>query len=200
MSKIIEYYYSHVSPFSFLGHQGLLSIAERTGATIAYHPISVMEIFPKTGGVPVAKRAPERRAYRMVELKRWSKHLGIEMNFEPKNFPMDDRPAQKFALAAADLGADLGVLSYEILKGVWQEEKIVADLDVLTAIADSIGLDGAAIASAAGSDAIAAKAEATHQKALTVGVFGMPWFVFNGESFWGQDRLDLLEIAIGESA
>ncbi|MEQ8440336.1 MAG: 2-hydroxychromene-2-carboxylate isomerase [Alphaproteobacteria bacterium] len=193
MSGTIDYYYSHVSPYSFLGHAQLKAVAERTGASVNYRPISVAEIFPKTGGVPVDKRPPERRAYRMVELKRWSAHLNIPMNFEPKHFPVSDKPALHLALAAARHGADIHALSGAIMKAAWQEERDISDWETLKDIANTLGLDGTALADEAQTPDIEALGLSNCEQALKSGCFGVPWFVVGGEPFWGQDRLDMLE-------
>lgn len=193
MAPTIDYFYSHVSPWSFLGHARLREIAARTGAEIAYWPVTVTEIFPKTGGLPLAKRAPERRAYRMMELKRWSAHLGVPVTFEPKFFPADDRLSMRVAHAAKRAGADLGALSGAFMAACWQEEGDVADPDTLRAIADAQGLEGAALLAAAETDDVAADAQAACDRALRAGCFGVPWYALPDEGFWGQDRLDLLE-------
>jgi 2-hydroxychromene-2-carboxylate isomerase len=197
MTQAIEYFYSHVSPWSFFGHPQLLALAHRKGVTINFHPVTVAEIFPKTGGLPLAKRPPERRAYRMIELKRWSRHLNMPINFEPKFFPADDRPSLAFSLAAAQQGADLATVSYAVMKAVWQEERDIADWQTLAAIGTELGLDGAALVAEAQTDAMKAKGIAESELALQAGCFGVPWYSYKGEGFWGQDRLALLEEALG---
>lgn len=196
MSKTIDYFYSHVSPWTLLGHDRLTALAERTGAVIVHHPVTVSEIFPKTGGLPLAKRPPERRAYRMLELRRWSNHLGIPLNLEPRFFPADDRPSQAFALAAMNAGADVHALSGALLRAVWQQERDIADWDTLAAIGLKQGLDGPALVADAQSEAIARRAQAECDAALAAGCFGVPWYSVGGEGFWGQDRLDLLEASL----
>lgn len=200
MTRTVAYYYSHVSPWTLLGHDRLKALAERTGVQLAYHPITVSEIFPKTGGVPLAKRPPERRAYRMQELKRWSKHLDIPIQFEPTFFPADDRPSQAFALAAMEAGADVHALSGALMRAVWQQDRDIADWDTLAAIGLQQGLDGPGLVAAAQSPAMAERALAECEAALAAGCFGVPWYSLEGEGlregFWGQDRLDLLEETI----
>lgn len=196
MTATIDYFYSHVSPWTFLGHQRLIDMAARHGATVVFRPITVAEVFPKTGGLPLAKRPPERRAYRMVELKRWSRHLGVPINFEPKYFPADDRPSLYLAHAARAAGADLGSLSHAILKGVWQDERNMADWSELQAVAADQGLDGAALVEQAQSEPVQTAALAECEAALAAGCFGVPWYSLDGEGFWGQDRLDLLDATL----
>lgn len=196
MSREITYFYSHVSPWSYLGHARLRQIADAAGATILYRPVSVAGIFPKTGGIPLPKRAPERRAYRMLELKRWSKHLGTEMNVEPKHFPTDDRPAMRMALAAQETGADIADLSHAVMRACWVEERDAGDWEILRTIADAQGLDGATLVARARTDEFSAKGEAACDAAVRAGCFGLPWYDLAGEGFWGQDRLDLLETTL----
>jgi 2-hydroxychromene-2-carboxylate isomerase len=196
MSREITYFYSHVSPWSYMGHQRLRAIADAAGAKIHYRPVSVAGIFPKTGGIPLPKRAPERRAYRMLELKRWSAFLDIPLNPEPTHFPMDDRPAMRLALAAQETGAEIADLSFAIMRGCWVEDRNTGDWDTLRAIADDSGLEGATLVARAQSDEIAERGDAACDAAVKAGCFGLPWYDLDGEGYWGQDRLDLLEHAL----
>ena len=78
MTKIIDYYFSLNSPWTYLGGPRLAGMAERHGAQVRVKPVSLGDIFPKTGGLPLPKRAPARQAYRLVELERWREFLSIE--------------------------------------------------------------------------------------------------------------------------
>ncbi|MDR9438810.1 MAG: 2-hydroxychromene-2-carboxylate isomerase [Halomonas sp.] len=193
MSQHIRYFFTPVSPWTYLGHARLGEIAARHGATIDYVPITLSAIFPKTGGLPLAKRAPERQAYRMSELKRWPRLLGLPLNVEPRHFPTDDRPAARLALTAKARGHDIATLSLAMLRATWAEERDIADLGTLRRIADAEGLDGTALLEASETDAGQQHLDAACEQALAAGCFGSPWYDVAGEPFWGQDRLDLLE-------
>jgi len=196
MARQITYYYSLVSPWSYLGHARLGEIAARHGATVDYVPISLGAIFPRTGGLPLAKRAPARQAYRLPELRRWPQRLGLPLNVEPKHFPTDDRPAARLALAAKANGHDIAELSYALMRACWVEERDIAEASTLREIADAAGLDGQTlVAEAEGAEAQARLDEAC-RAALVDGCFGAPWYSVDGESFWGQDRLELVEAAL----
>lgn len=196
MPTTIRYYYTHISPWSFLGHERLGEIAACHGATIDYVPITLGAIFPKTGGLSLPKRAPERQAYRMAELRRWPQRLGIALNLEPTHFPTDDRPAARLALAAKAQGYDIAGLSLSLMRACWVEERDIAAHGTLRDIAVAYGLDGAALIEDAESEAGQLRLDEACQAALVDGCFGAPWYLLDGEPFWGQDRLELLEEAL----
>lgn len=193
---VIDYYFSPVSPFTYLGHQRFGAIAGKHGATVRLKPIDLGRIFPVSGGLPVPKRAPQRQAYRLVELKRWSTRLDLPLNLHPKHFPAPDALASHMIIAADRDGADAFGLAGAFMRAVWAEEQNIADRDAAVAIADACGLDGGALAARAEQPDIAAQRDAFTDEAIEAQVFGAPTYALDGELFWGQDRLDLLDEAL----
>jgi len=196
MAKTIDYYHSLISPWSYLGGPRLGDIAAAAGATVNVKPIDLARVFPVSGGLPLAKRADQRRAYRLAELARWRDHLGMPLNIEPRSFPAAEGLAARTVIAARQAGADAARLSNAILRAVWAEQRDIADRETLVAICAETGHDGAALTAAAETDAIAAIYAADTSEAIARGVFGAPTYVFEGELFWGQDRLDFLARAL----
>ena len=197
MSKHVDYYFSPASPWTYLGHERFAAIAKRHGAGIAVKPVDYGVIFPQSGGLPLGKRAPQRLAYRLMELARWKEHLGVPLNSKPKFFPVDANPAAIAIVAAAPSGVNVQMrLAGAILRALWAEEKNIADPATLKAIAASVGLDGDKLLATAPS----AKPEFDDltQEALGRGVFGAPTYVYREELFWGQDRLDFLDLALAK--
>ena len=189
----IDYYYSHVSPWTFMGHQRLLDMAEKHGATIDFVPLTLARVFPVSGGIPLGKRAPQRQAYRMWELKRWPAVLGLEINIEPKHFPVDDGPSAKIAMLAQRDGGNISALSLAFMRAVWQEQRDITDGDTLSAIAGDCGFDGKALYEESLGEEATTLLEGNCNRANEAEVFGAPTYVVNGQPFWGQDRLELLE-------
>jgi len=198
MSKTVDYYYTHSSPWTYMGHARFLEIAAKHGATINFKPSSFSRIFPQSGGLPVAKRAPQRQAYRMMELKRWRDFLGVALNPEPKYFPVPDESVQHFGIAAGAMGLDMGRLSGALLRAVWAEDRDVSDADTLVAVANEQGMDGAGILSRSREADIAARYDANTKEAMARNVFGAPTYVYEDELFWGQDRLDFVDRALAK--
>jgi 2-hydroxychromene-2-carboxylate isomerase len=194
----LGYYMTVNSPWTYLGSARVAAMAKRHGWTVDIKPARFGEIFPKTGGFPLPKRSPERRAYRLMELKRWRDHLGIPINIEPKHFPSNEVPATRLVIAAKLQGKDAHTLATEIGRSLWEREEDIADPGVLARAAERAGLNAAAIRSANPSDA---ELDAVHaaftEEALSRGVFGAPSYVLpTGEFFWGQDRLEFLDQAM----
>jgi 2-hydroxychromene-2-carboxylate isomerase len=196
MSKTVDYYYSHSSPWTYLGHARFLDMAAKYGATVNFKPASFGTIFAQSGGLPVTKRAPQRQAYRLMELRRWRDFLGIELNPEPRFFPVADVPVQQFGIAAGEMGLDMGKLSGALLRAVWAEDRNVADDDTLAAIGNEQGMDGTAILARSKEPDIAARYEANTQEAMARNIFGAPTYAIGDDFFWGQDRLDFVERAL----
>ena len=195
MAKTVDYYFSPVSPWTYLGHARFQEIARRHGASIAPKPVDYGRIFPLSGGLPVAKRPPQRQAYRLVELERWRNHLGVPMNIQPKFFPYDTRLATLVIIAAGD--ADKAMkLAGAFLRGCWTEERNMADEGEVAAVIRGAGLNSGALLRQANAPEIASRYEAFTDEAIARQVFGAPTYAYKDELFWGQDRLDFLDRAL----
>lgn len=191
--KIIDYFDSMSSPWTYLGHPRFVALARRFDLTIRHKPMDLLKVWSVSGGLPLKQRAPQRQAYRHQELRRWRELLKVPCNLEPAFHPVADRRACYMAIAAAQRGLDWDKLSYALLRAVWVEERNIADHDTLVAIANEQGMDGKALLAATHDAAVAAEYEANTEEAIKLGVFGAPGYVFDGEFFWGQDRLQMLE-------
>jgi 2-hydroxychromene-2-carboxylate isomerase len=194
MSVVIDYFLSPQSPWTYLGHERFAEIARKAGAAINVLPVDLGRVFPVSGGLPLAKRAPQRQAYRLVELKRFSEHLGRPLNLHPRYFPVASDDAAKLIIAV-DMhdGSDAAMrLAGSILRGVWVDEKNIADPSALQEMLEGCGLPARRLEESQ-SQTVHERYEQDSQRAIDGGVFGAPTYVAFGEMFWGQDRLDFLE-------
>ncbi len=199
MRKNVDYFMSLQSPWTYLGHARLLEIVARQDATTTLRPVSLPTLFSATGGQPLAKRGPQRQAYRLVELKRWSRYLGAALNLHPAFFPVDERRAQGMVVVLDRNNHDGALrLAGAMLAAVWAEERDLANADTLLAIASECGIDGKPLLTEGGGDEIAAIIDRNTQDAIAANVFGVPNYVVGGEPHWGQDRLDFVEQALSE--
>ena len=199
MSKQVDYYLTPISPFVYLGHARFVELAQRHDATIAVKPINLAQVFPVSGGLPLAKRAPQRQAYRLLEIKRWSSYLHIPMNPNPRFFPVAGDLAPRWILAALEQDDELAVnLIGALGRAVWAEDRDIGDAATLSAIARGLGADDAALDERANAPDTSVHYAVLTQEAIDRGVFGAPTYVFGGELFWGQDRLDFLDRALAK--
>ncbi len=194
MSKTIDYYFAPVSPWSYFGHDRLVALAGEHGAQVNPMPVDLGRIFPVSGGLPLAKRAPQRQAYRLVELARWRDFLGTPFNAQPKYAASGGDLASKWIIAANALGTRAALaLAGAIMRARWADERDIADAATLADIARSLALHAEALAAGAADAATGAQYDAHTQQAIDAQVFGVPWYVYRGQPFWGQDRLDFLD-------
>jgi 2-hydroxychromene-2-carboxylate isomerase len=195
MEKVVDYYFTPLSPWTYFGHARFTAIAGRHGATVRYKPSDFHKIFAASGGVPVAQRPKQRQAYRLMELERWRKFLNMKLNLRPKHVPVPPERAACLIIAAKQSGADPGPLSEALMRACWAEERDISDADTLAAIAEACGLDGGALL--ARSPEARAEYEANTEEAIERQVFGAPTYVYRDELFWGQDRLEFVDRALG---
>lgn len=198
MSKTVDYYFSPTSPWTYMGHARFSEMAKRSGAVVRVKPVDYGKIFPASGGLPLAKRPPQRQAYRLMDLKRFRDHLKLPLNLHPKYFPAPaDLAAQLIIAAGRAGGAAMAMrLGGAVMRAVWVEERNIADADTLRAICVEQGMNAGQLIEVAQSDAVKADYAAFTDEAMACNVFGAPSFVIDGEVFWGQDRLDFVERAL----
>ncbi|MEY3191858.1 MAG: hypothetical protein RL305_457 [Pseudomonadota bacterium] len=196
MKKIL-YFYSVVSPWSYLGIKRLKEISKKYSAQIIEKPIDLVgKVFVATGGTPVPQRHISRQNYRLLELKRWGEFLNIKINQKPKFFPPKDPhlPAL-FCLASIDMGISMD-FSTKVLEHLWVKENDISNIDILKLIAEDLKISFEELSKLATSDKIKKIYEANTQEAINMNIFGVPSYVYNNEIFWGQDRLELLEYSL----
>ena len=194
MTTTIDYYFATQSPWAYLGHARFTALARETGATVRVLPADYGKVFPVSGGLPLGKRAPQRQAYRLVELKRFGEHLGLPIHVQPQFFPVAGDDAARLIIAV-DLndGAQAAMrITGAVFAAVWEQQRDIASAPVLAELLAESGLSAQRLDDAR-SDAVQQRYDATTQQAIDAGVFGAPSYVVDGELFWGQDRLDFLQ-------
>ncbi|MCG6122202.1 MAG: 2-hydroxychromene-2-carboxylate isomerase [Microvirga sp.] len=196
MSRSVDYYFSSSSPWAFIGHDAFMEIAQRHGLKVNYKPVSLSRIFRETGGLPLAERPPVRRRYRLVELQRWRDRRGLHFNIKPKYVPFDPTLSDCVIVALVAEGADPEGFLRLVFEGVWVDERDLARDDVVADLLAEAGHDAQAVLAAARSSTAEAIYALNLQSALAADVFGAPAYVLDGEVFWGQDRLALLDDAL----
>lgn len=196
MNLHVDYYLSLTSPWTYLGHNRLLEIVADTGATVTPFEVSFRgTIFGKTGGLPVHKRAPQRQAYRLQELARWRDYLGIDLNVHPRYWPNDETIAANMVVVLRETDSVAAACKFAglVMRAVWSEDRDIADSETLIDIANSAGVDGNGLISAAEDPSWASLRQSQTDAAIERGVFGAPCYCVEDQLYWGQDRLAFVE-------
>ena len=190
----IDYFFGTLSPFVYLAGTRLEDIAGRHGATIAYKPLDLAALFGRTTGLALKDRHENRRAYRLQEIRRQAAKAGLPINPQPAHWPTNPAPSSYAIIAAAKDGSgDVGALVHAVGRACWVEERDIAEDDVIRDCLSAAGFapDLADRGMLASAETYAANLE----EAIEKGAFGAPFYVVDGgERFWGQDRLDDLDL------
>ena len=196
MAASIDYFITSVSPWTYLGHDAARAVAARHGATLVPRPVNLGQMFGVSGQVALGERAPVRQRYRFIELQRYAEARGKKMNFKPKHFPTNPALADHTICAIAADGGDPFDYMGHVFAAVWADELDVADEATIGALLSKSGFDAEAVIARAKTDEIAAIRQKNTEDAIAADATGVPSFVLNGEPFWGQDRLDMLDHAL----
>ena len=193
MNKI-EYYMSHGSPWTFLGHKRINKIASENDYELIIMPVNYGEVFPATGGLPVNKRSLQRQKYRLQELGRWSEFLKVKLNTEPKFFPSRSM-LPSLAIISAKLLKYENVMdiAYRIMEGLWIKELDIDDEETLKSVISKLIPTAEELLDYSKQDIVLSELKKNTKKALNSSVFGAPTYIIDNEVFWGQDRLDFVE-------
>ncbi len=198
----VSCFYSLSSPWAYFGGPRLQDIARRHHARLLLKPYDFQAVVPKTGGIPLRTRPEPRRSYHALELDRWRKYLGMPLQLTPKYYPVDgepdgwNKPAGWMVIAAQEAGLDAPRLSHALLRALWAEERNTSDPAVRREIALENEIDGDALLSAERGSLVQSLYQRYSGEAETLGVFGAPTYLLEGERFWGQDRLEFLDRAL----
>jgi 2-hydroxychromene-2-carboxylate isomerase len=190
----LEYFFDYVSPFSYLADTQLPAIVARTGAEIVYRPFLLGGVMNAAKNSPPIT-VPNKGKYMFADLARWARHYGVELNPNP-HFPVNTLHAMRAAVAA--LGdARFADFHRAMYRGVWVEGRNLGDEDALRAAIDAAGLDGTTLLARAKEQAVKDTLRKNGEEAVERGAFGAPTFFVGDEMFWGNDRLEFVEEALG---
>lgn len=192
MSQVIDYYFTSISPFSWFGVKQLVEIADKHNKTINFKPVVLGELWAISGGVPPVQRPEVRQRLRLVDLQRIAHMRGVDINLKPAHFPTDPTLADNCIWAIQNTGGNPADFAFSLGEGVWAKELNISDEGVLADLISKAGFDADAIIARAKSDEASAARAQNSQDAIAADVVGAPAYVYKGEAFWGQDRLDYL--------
>ncbi len=192
----VDYYFTLISPWAYIGHDAFHAAMERTGTTVNYLPLNLPQAFEASDTPMLGQRHKTRQAYRTLELQRWSVKRGLDFNFWPAHWPFPAATGDKMIISLVQNEQNPAAFMREVFTGIWERQVNYGEDSALVAAAEAAGLDGAALLEQAKQDDIGAIYDKTTADAIEMGIFGVPAYFYDGEYFWGQDRIELLEDAL----
>jgi 2-hydroxychromene-2-carboxylate isomerase len=198
--KTVEFYYDLVSPYSYLAHREVSRICRENGAGLSLKPMLLGAVHNAVGlQAPIQTEAKAR--YQAEDIQRWAGSYGLPMSF-PDPFPFRTLKTMRAAMFLKDRG-ELEAFTREAFALYWEEggaPKGLREADEdgpVSEAARRIGVDpDEVLAGASAPEAKEALKRATGE-AVGRGVFGASAFFVGDEMFWGNDRLNLVEAALG---
>lgn len=205
--KVIEYYYSIRSSFTYLGAAHINRLAKENSRRLVHKPLLLSVILPPIGAQQFADRPPLRTHYMRRDLERWAEHRGLAVELEPihHNGPMELPSgiviaAQRAKVAGEQPDGDVDGLSLALLTALWRDDRDIADEAVVAELCAASGFDPEPLIPAATGASVQLEVERNCREAIIRGVLGAPTYLVDGENFYGQDRLDFVQQALERSA
>lgn len=194
----IEYFYAAHSAFAYLGSRRFMGIAAAAGRSIRHKPYDLRRGMDGVGAVPTRQRSKAHIAYYFGrEIQRWSEERGAPVIGHRPTFHDNDIGLPNCVLIAAqERGDHVDELAHALLEAHWRDDADLADRATLARLARGVGADGEALLAAADSAPIRAIYDANTDEAIRRSVFGSPTYFVDGDMFYGQDHLEMVERAL----
>lgn len=202
IAERVEFFYDLSSPWTYLAFTNLAGVLERSGAKACLRPILVGGVFNAVNqSVYAAREATDDRKLKHSwrVLKDWAALAGVEMNFPSQWHPAKSVNAMRMACALADDQPALTRFTQAAFESYFAAQENLDDPEVLVAVANRAGLDGAAVRAAAQTDAVKALLRANTDEVIVRGGYGSPTIFVDGKwMYFGNDQLPLVEFKLKE--
>lgn len=196
----IEYFYAAHSAFAYLGSARLMQIAQAANRSIAHKPVDLRRVVAEAGAGDFRNRSRAHYQYYFGrEIERWSEHRNAPVQGRTPTHHANDITLPNCTLIAAQLqGHNIDRLAHAMLERHWRDDVDLADAETLAEIARSVGLEPEPLLEGAGSDEARAVYLANTEEAISRSVFGSPTYFVDGDMFYGQDHLEMVERALSK--
>lgn len=192
----IEYFYVPHGAYAYLGSARFLEIAKAAGRKVVHRPFDFARVVEGAGSTATRSRPAKHRAYFFGrEIQRWAEYRNAPVVDGMPTYHWNDVSLAAQALIVANDTGEADALSHAFLEAHWRDDADLADRPTLERLIAGAGLDPAVLLAAADTDAVRARYEANTEEAIRRSVFGSPTYFVDGDMFYGQDRLELVERA-----
>ena len=194
----IEYFYASFSGYAYLGSKRLMEITNLSGHTIKHRPFDLRACMKAVGGQPISERTDANIDYFFGrELERWSEFREAPMLKRlPTHHGNSITPSNTMLIAGLVKGINIDNLAHEMMMQHWAYDCDLADTDTLAKIALSVEIDPQPLLELSNSKEVLKIYADNTKEAIEKSVFGSPTYFVDGDMFYGQDRLELVERAL----
>jgi 2-hydroxychromene-2-carboxylate isomerase len=194
----IEYFYSAHSAFAYIGSARLIKIASASDLVIIHKPMDLPRVMVESGAGLTRERSDRHRAYYFGrEIERWAEWRGAPVvTGLPTNHRRDMTLCNCVLIAAIEQGHNVDHFAHQMLQAHWRDDADLTDRETLARLANEVDLDPLPLLDTALSPIITAIYLANTEEAIKRSVFGSPTYFVNGDMFYGQDHLELVERAL----
>ena len=198
MEKTVEFIFDVVSPTAYIAYRRLPEIIERTGATIIWSPVFLGGVMNASGNQPPGTVAAKGQ-YMNRDMERCAERYKIDFSLN-KNFPQNTLSSQRIAVGLNNNDEHGSFLKFidVCFKAIWVDCKNMGDTNVVTEVLADAGVETEALMNLANDSNVKEKLKSLTNDAVQRGVFGAPTFFVGEEMYFGQDRLDYVEIALSD--
>jgi len=193
MASAIEFYFDFSSPYTYIASEEIEALAERHGREVQWRPTLLGAVFKTTGGAPLTQLHPSKASYAARDFARSAALAAVPFRL-PTPFPVGTVAAARAVIWLQQQGSpQLAPFIHAVFRAYFVSGRNIGDAAVVMEVAQSVGLDVAALAAGVQSDAIKDALRVAVERSIERGVFGSPTIFVDGEMFWGQDRLAQVE-------
>ena len=194
----IEYFYSSHSGYAYVGSARFMEIARKGGRRIDHRPMDLRAVVAVTGPGPTNALTPGRQAFFSGHvIRRWAEARGAEiLNQRPTHHDHEIALSNGMLIAGLLQGLNIDQLAHEMLQAHWRDDADLDNRDSLARIGEAAGVDPAPLLDAAMSDEVQTVYQKNTEEAIERSVFGSPTYFVDGDMFYGQDNLELVERAL----
>ena len=190
--EALDFYFEFSSPYGYIASQQVEELGKRVGRQVNWRPMLLGPVFKVTGQAPLVE-VPMKGEYSKHDFERSARFHRVEYR-HPSKFPVGTVAALRAFYWQHDRDpAKARELARAIYKAYFADGVDIGAPERVLEIAASVGIDRAALASALEDPAVKERAKREVEAAINAGVFGSPFFIVDGEPFWGNDRLAMVE-------
>ena len=188
----IDFYFDFSSPYSYIASEWIEALAARHGRTVSWHAILLGATF-QAAELKSPVSHPIKCEYSLRDFERSARFAGVPLTM-PQKFPIATQNAARVFWWLHDGDAErAGAWARHGLRAVFVRDVDLSDVMVLRTMCVEFGLDVAQAEAAWNDPRWKARLKAANDAAIAAGVFGAPFFMIDGEPFWGNDRRAQME-------